>query len=248
MELNILHLYPEMMSLYGEYANLKVLARHLEKLGVTANIQGVLCGDAPDFAGADLIYMGAGTERSQKAALSWLLPHKEALKAAVERGALVLFTGNAMETLGASVTDARGKVWEGLGLADFTTVETDRRSPEDVVAKSALWEEPAVGFMNKCSTTSGIQTPLFEELSLGFGNEAERGAEGYVEGGVFATHLTGPVLVKNPAFLDLMLQRLFAQKGWEQPEKWPVLPHEREAYAVTLREPVSYTHLRAHET
>ena len=41
MELNILHLYPEMMSLYGEYANLKVLARHLEKLGVTANIQGV---------------------------------------------------------------------------------------------------------------------------------------------------------------------------------------------------------------
>ena len=112
MELNILHLYPEMMSLYGEYANLKVLARHLEKLGVTANIQGVPCGEAPDFAGADLIYMGAGTERSQKAALSWLLPHKDALKAAVERGALVLFTGNAMETLGASVTDARGKVWE----------------------------------------------------------------------------------------------------------------------------------------
>ena len=73
-------------------------------------------------------------------------------------------------------------------------------------------------------------------MSLGFGNEVERGPEGYVEGGVFATHLTGPVLVKNPAFLDLMLQRLFAQKGWERPEKWPILPHEREAYAVTLRE------------
>ena len=236
MELNILHLYPEMMSLYGEYANLKVLRRHLEKLGVTANLQGVPCGETPDFDGVDMVYMGAGTERSQKAALSWLAPHRDALEAAVKGGALVLFTGNAMETLGASVTDASGKTWQGLGLADFTTVETDRRTPEDAVAKSALWDAPAVGFMNKCSTTSGVKTPLFQELSLGFGNEKERGPEGYVEGNVFATHLTGPVLVKNPAFLNLILQRLYERKGWEVPGEWPVLPHEQEAYDVTLRE------------
>ena len=236
MELTILHLYPEFMSLYGEYANLAVLRRHLEALGVTVSLRAAAAGEAPDFAGADMIYMGAGTERGQKRAMEGLLPHRDALLAAVDRGALVLFTGNAMETLGASVTDARGKVWEGLGLADFTTVETDRRSPEDVVAKSALWEEPAVGFMNKCSTTSGIQTPLFEKLSLGFGNEVERGPEGYVSGDVLATHITGPVLVKNPDFLDLVLRRLFARKGWEAPERLPVLPHEREAYQVTLAE------------
>ena len=236
MELTILHLYPEMMSLYGEYANLKVLQRRLEKLSVAAVIQGVACGEAPDFDRADMIYMGAGTERSQKAALSWLLPHKAALEAAVERGALALFTGNSMEVLGASVTDAGGRVWQGLGLADFTTVETDRRTPEDVVAKSALWEEPAVGFMNKCSVTSGIQTPLFPDLSLGFGNERARAPEGNVAGNLFATHLTGPVLVKNPAFLDLIIRRLFALKGWELPADPPVLPHEREAYEVTLRE------------
>ena len=38
MEVNILHLFPELMSLYGEYANLAVLRRRLEKLGVTVNI------------------------------------------------------------------------------------------------------------------------------------------------------------------------------------------------------------------
>ena len=53
---------------------------------------------------------------------------------------------------------------------------------------------------------------------------------------VFATHITGPVLVKNPDFVDLLLRRLFARKGWELPEVLPSLPHEREAYAVTLRE------------
>lgn len=236
MELTILHLYPDGMSLYGEYANVAVLRRHLEAMGVSVNAETALFEDAPDFEHADLIYMGAGTERMQKAALQALLPHKEALKAAVARGAAVLFTGSAMELLGASVTDVSGDAWPGLELAPFTTVETDRRRGEDVIAHTALWDSPAVGFMNKCSVTRGVSSPLFDRLSLGFGNEAEGGGEGYADGNVFATHLTGPVLVKNPDFLDLIVRRLFAAKGWELPERLPVLPHEREAYAVTLEE------------
>ena len=236
MELTILHLYPDCMSLYGEYANVMVLRRHLEAMGVAVHLRTALFEDAPEFEQADLVYMGAGTERTQKAALTALAPHREALKAAVDRGAVVLFTGNAMEALGASVTDAEGRVWPGLGLADFATVERDRRDPEDVVAHTSLWDSAAVGFMNKCSVTTGVASPLFDRLSLGFGNEAAKGPEGYVSGNVFATHLTGPVLVKNPDFVDLLIRRIFAAKGWEPPKALPVLPYEREAYEVTLRE------------
>ncbi len=236
MELTILHLYPDCMSLYGEWANVAVLRRHLEAAGVSVTVNTALFEDAPAFASADFIYMGAGTERMQKAALTALLPHREALEAAVDRGAVLLFTGSAMELLGASITDGAGKVWNGLELADFVTVETDKRTPEDVVAHTELWPDPAVGFMNKCSVTHGVTTPLFQRLSLGFGNEAAGGAEGYVSGNVFATHLTGPVLVKNPGFIHLLIRRLFAAKGWEAPEELPVLPHEREAYDVTLKE------------
>lgn len=236
MELNILHVYPDLMSLYGEYANLSVLCRHLAALGVETAVQAVRLEDAPDFEKADMIYMGAGTERGQKAALTALSVYAAGLKAAAERGAVILFTGNAMETLGASITDAGGKVWPGLGLADFTTVETDKRTPVDVIAQPVLWDAPAVGFMNKCSATAGIASPLFGELRLGFGNDRERGPEGYVSGNLFATHITGPVLVKNPDFTDLIIRRLYALRGWETPEKLPVPPHEREAYEVTLRE------------
>ena len=238
MELTILHLYPDCMSLYGEYANAAVLRRHLEAMGVTVAVREIGFEDEMDFSGGDLLYMGAGTERRQKSVLADLARCADAFKAAVDGGAAVLFTGNAMETLGASVTDAAGKVWPGLGLADFTTVETDKRSPGDVVAVSDLWDSssPVVGFMNKCSVTHGVDTPLFRALPLGFGNDAEHGAEGFVSGDVFATHITGPVLVKNPQLLDLLIRRLFARKGWEVPEQLPVLPHEREAYAVTLRE------------
>lgn len=236
MELKILHLYPDCMSLYGEYANVAVLKRHLEAMGVSVAVEQITLDETPDFSGADLIYMGAGTERTQKAVLTALEGKGPELKAALDRGAVVLFTGNAMETLGASVIDAAGKVWPGLGLAEFSTVETDKRSPEDVIAHSTLWDSPVVGFMNKCSVTHGVTSPLFDSLSLGLGNEAEKGAEGYVSGNLFATHITGPVLVKNPDFTDLLILRLFAAKGWEAPEELPVLPHEREAYEVTLKE------------
>lgn len=236
MKLTILHLYPDCMSLYGEYANVMVLRRHLEAMGVSVTVETALFEDAPDFEHTDFIYMGAGSERTQKAALSALLPHKDALKTAIDRGAAALFTGNAMEMLGASVTDGSGKVWPGLGLAAFTTAEGDRRDPEDVIAHTSLWDSPVVGFMNKCSVTMEVETPLFDRLSLGQGNWADKGPEGYVDGNLFATHITGPVLVKNPDFVDFLIRRIFAAKGWELPEALPVLPYEREAYEVTLKE------------
>ena len=239
MEWTILHLYPELMSLYGEYANLSVLSRLLEDLGDTVTVRTATFEDTPDFSGADLIYMGAGTERSQKAVLTDLARHAGKLKEAVERGTLLLFTGNAMETLGASVTDAAGKEWPGLGLAGFTTAETNRRSPGDVIASPALWEGPVVGFMNKCSATSGVETPLFSALPLGFGNEAEGGAEGYAAGNILATHITGPVLVKNPAFLQYVAGRLYGSRGKDLPalpEDAPWRVHARRAYEVTCAE------------
>ena len=237
MELTILHLYPDCMSLYGEYANVAVLRRHLEAMRVSVRVDTALFEDTPDFSRADFIYMGAGAERTQKAALSALLPHREALKAAVDRGAVVLFTGSAMELLGASITGADGRVWPCLGVADFTTRETGNRSPEDVVARASLWESFVVGFMNKCSETFGVAAPLFDQVERGPGNAGDGSpGEGYVDGNVFATHLTGPILVKNPDFTDFLIRRLFQLKGWQQPEQLPVLPYEREAYEVTLKE------------
>ena len=239
MKLTLTHLYPEAMSLYGEYANLSLLSRLLEELGAEVTIEKVLFDDEPDFTHSDLIYMGAGTEGMQKAALTRLQLYTNDLRSAVGRGALILFTGNAMETLGASVTDREGKVWQGLGLAGFTTVETDKRTPHDAIARTALWEAPVVGFMNKCSTTTGVETPLFHKMDLGFGNDAQGGAEGYAKDNILATHLTGPVLVKNPAFLWHVVHRLFAAAGAQVPQDFAAplwLEHASQGYNVTYAE------------
>ena len=55
MELKILHLYPDCMSLYGEYANVAVLRRHLEAMGVYDTVETPLFGDEPGFEHADFI-------------------------------------------------------------------------------------------------------------------------------------------------------------------------------------------------
>lgn len=233
MTLQFVHLCPQRMSLYGEYANLVILQRMAEALGHQVEI---VAGETPDLSGAHLIYMGCGTERGQKYALEVLRPQVDGLKEALERGAVVLFTGNAMEILGQSITDTQGKVWDGLGLAEFTTIETRQRTPHDVIANTPPGQSPVVGFMNKCSLTAGVSTPLFESLEMGFGNDCQRGPEGYISGNLMATHLTGPVLVKNPALAHDVLRRVLTCAGAEVPDTLPILPHQQEAFEVTLRE------------
>ena len=38
MELKIIHFYPDLMSLYGSYANVAVLNRRLEQMGNTVTV------------------------------------------------------------------------------------------------------------------------------------------------------------------------------------------------------------------
>jgi CobQ-like glutamine amidotransferase family enzyme len=91
----------------------------------------------------------------------------------------MLFAGTAMELLGTSVTDAAGTSRPGIGLADFTAVQGKQRFVEDVYGRTDLFPEPVVGFMNKCARISGVKTPLLTALDLGYGNEAEKGPEGF---------------------------------------------------------------------
>ena len=151
MELKILHFYPDLMSLYGSYANVSILKRTLEEMGNTVTVERVELGGDADLTHADFVYMGAGTERAQKAALLYFSKLGDAVKAAADAGVTMLFAGNSMELLGKTITDDAGKVYEGLGLADFTAVQNKKRFVEDVYGHTDLYEDAVVGFVNRCS-------------------------------------------------------------------------------------------------
>ena len=60
--------------------------------------------------------------------------------------------------------------------------------------------------------------------------------EGLCLGNVFGTHLTGPILVKNPSFLDYITD-LLGKRQQTQFELSPMdNPHPLRAYEITLQE------------
>lgn len=231
--MKIFHFYPDLMNLYGSAANVWALRRALEAVGCQVTVEPVAPGQDPDLTDADLIYMGAGTERAQKAALADFVRFADGLKAAEAAGVAMLFAGNAMELLGKTITAADGTVYNGLGLADFTTVQGKQRIAEDVYGRTALFEEPVVGFINKSGIVSGVETPLLTAVSLGFGNERAGGAEGFCRGNVLASQLTGPLLVKNPKLLEHVVTAVCARRGVTVPAPFPHDPYALSAWAVT---------------
>ena len=236
MEVKIVHFYPDLMSLYGSYANVAVLRRRLEAMGCAVTVQSVRPGEEADIAGADFLFMGAGTERAERFAAGDLARFGPAVKAAAEDGCAMLFAGTAMELLGRSVTDKNGETYDGIGLAPFTTVQGDRRIVGDVYGAADLFPEAVVGFMNKCGLIRGVETPLLTGLTMGFGNEAEKGPEGFHWKNVFASELTGPLLVKNPRLLEAVTAAIFARRGIPLPEDMPTNPYAEAGYAITAEQ------------
>ena len=236
MDIKILHFYPDLMSLYGSYANVSVLKRRLEQMGSTVTVTPVLPGQEADLSDADFLYMGAGTEHAQKAALADFARYGEAVKAAAENGVTMLFAGTAMELLGKTITGADGTVCDGIGLADFTSVQGTKRFVEDVYGHTDLYPEALVGFMNKCSTISGVETPLLTSLSLGFGNEGKKAPEGFHRNNVFASQLTGPLLVKNPRMLDAVVDAIYRHRSEPLPAERPTGHWAEDGYRITAEQ------------
>ena len=236
MDIKIIHFYPDLMSLYGSYANVSVLKRALEALGDTVTVETVLPGQQADLSGADFLYMGAGTEHAQKAALTDFARYGETVKALAEDGVSMLFAGTAMELLGKTITDADGKAYDGIGLGDFTSVQGKKRYVEDVYGHTDLYPEAVVGFMNKCADISGVETPLLTAVELGYGNDGPKTPEGFRFQNVLASQLTGPILVKNPRLLDKVVEAIHQRGG--EPLTGPV-PHDAwtaQGYAITAEQ------------
>ena len=231
--MKILHLYHDIMNLYGEYANVAALQRMLENNKIPCKVDTLSVGDKLELLDYDLIYVGSGTESNQKLILKHLKPYKEQLKGYLDAGRFFLMTGNSFEILGKTITDAKGKEYNGLGLFDFTVTEQERtRNTADAIFALAgkKEEKELVGFVNKCSTISGITNPLFE-VKMGLGNEAGGTYEGIVYKNFYGTHLTGPILIKNPYFLLDLASKL---RGKELNGDY--LKHEKAGYEITLRE------------
>lgn len=229
--MKILHLYHDIMNLYGEYANVAALERMMGKNNIPCEIDKLSVGDKPQFMDYDFIYVGSGTESNQKYVLEHLKEYKEEIKNYIEAGKMLLMTGNSFEILGKELTDAKGQKYDGLGLFEFIVTEQEKtRDTADAIFSMEGEEKLLVGFVNKCSEITGVKNPLFQ-VKMGLGNEKKGSTEGIRYQNFFGTHLTGPILVKNPYFMHYLAEILCKSKLDDE-----YLIYEKKGYEITLRE------------
>ena len=232
--MKILHLYYDIMNLYGDYGNVSVLERVLTQSGADCEVVKKSLGDSVDFAEYDFVFIGSGTERNQKLVLDDFKKHKEAFKNYIESGKPALFTGNSFEMLGKSITDCEGKAYDGLGLFGFFTIEQNKkRMTADAVFDSEFLEKTLVGFINKCSEVFGVERHAFT-VRRGLADNSDEKCEGIKYNNFIGTHLTGPVLVKNPHFAEY-----FAKIILGKDPNTDCLELAKNGYEVTLRELLS---------
>lgn len=206
-EIKILHLFPKLLSLYGEYGNVAVLRRTLEQKGFQVQVDSYEGGPL-NLEGYGLVYVGAGTEDNLMEAIRRLLPYGDAIKASVASDTCWLATGNAMTLFGAAVT--RYEVTSpALGCFDYSaTIQDDRRYLGDVLTEAAFGS-PLVGFINTSSVFTGVTTPLLTlKLNTSLGNDKKGCMDGIHVGNFYGTQLIGPVLAKNPHFLCHLCREL----------------------------------------
>lgn len=199
--IKLIHAYPDLMNIYGDYANLLLLQKRLACAGHDAVIETFSVGQDISLTGCDLLYIGAGTEKSMLAALDDIAAHAQEISSFAAFGGNVLATGNAMALLGRAVTDKAGQRKSGIGWFDLQTVIAPGRRYAEYILTTPLVPAPVLGALNTSLDITGGARPLFAvERCTQKAEDAV--ALGVIRRNVVATQLCGPLLARNPALLD----------------------------------------------
>ncbi|MCS7234399.1 MAG: glutamine amidotransferase [Armatimonadota bacterium] len=210
MELVLVHLFPDLLNLYGDRGNLIALRERARRRGIRVTVRQVRL-EEPLPRDGDLFLVGGGEDRQQTLVAQALRGSTGQLRSAAQSGAVVFAVCGGYQLLGHAYRTAEGQELSGVGLLDVVTEHpghNTRRLVGDVVATCTVpGVGELVGFENHGGRTRlGPGARPLATVRVGFGNNGEDGTEGAWCGTVFGTYLHGPVLPKNPRFADYLLR------------------------------------------
>ncbi|MGR6835659.1 type 1 glutamine amidotransferase [Syntrophomonas erecta] len=215
-EFVIAHLYPDLMNLYGDRGNLICLQKRLEWYGHTCNIWPIALGEWQGLDGVDMVFMGGGSDREQDLVYRDLVHNIDKLMKMVEQGMPGLFICGAYQLLGKYYEASDGKKMDGLGLFNiFTQAETPRLIGNILIEADLGELVTVVGFENHAGRTylnDSTLKPLGRVLN-GLGNNGKDGTEGMRFNNLIGTYMHGPLLPKNPAVADFLIQAMVNRRG-----------------------------------
>jgi lipid II isoglutaminyl synthase (glutamine-hydrolysing) len=224
--IRLVHLYPDLMNVYGDRGNVLALVRRAEWRGVSIDVQEVSLGDQLDPQSVDLIFFGGGQDREQTVVSEDFVAQKgDAVKHAVEHGAALLSVCGGYQLLGSSYTTVDGQQLPGAGLFDVRSVPGPKRHIGNVLIETDLHGQrrTLVGFENHSGRTylgRGV-LPLGRTV-VGAGNNGEDHTEGAVYKGAIGCYLHGSLLPKNPWLADHLLATALRHRTGQEPRLEPL--------------------------
>lgn len=212
MRLRLCHLYPDLLNLYGDRANLLALRMRCDWRDVVLETTRIGVGDRFDPAAFDLVLLGGGQDAEQETVGRDLaLGNGDAVREAVESGTVFLCVCGGLQMMGRFYRTSAGEIVPGLGVLDLETHAGTVRMIGDVTGqcdalRKAGRDPLLVGFENHAGKTRlGPGVLPLARVARGHGNNGEDGTEGAIYKNTYCTYLHGGLLPKNPELADHLL-------------------------------------------
>ncbi len=209
MELEIVHLYHDLLNTYGDDGNIKILKMRAEKRGIEVIVNRVSVGDS--LKKADLIFIGGGQDAEQAIAAEDVLKNRtDFLKGYTEDGGAGVFVCGGYQIMGEYYVDASGKKMKGASVMPIRSEAGSERFTGNILVRNEL--ETLVGFENHYGRTFLEGGCSLGEVIVGKGNNGKDNTEGCIYKNIVGTYMHGPLFSKNPALCDDLIRRAMIRK------------------------------------
>lgn len=198
-------LFNEVCNLYGDGQNPSYLQATLPD----AEFVFTPLTDEPYFANndPDIIYIGSMSENIQRKVIEKFMPLKDRINALIEKGTVILATGNACEVFTKHISYVTEEIeTDGLGLVDLT-VKTDLFDRYNGKVLGTADGLTMTGFRSQFSQIYGDNSK-FPFITIERGDGINRGSkyEGYRIKNFIGTQVLGPILPLNPEFTEYLIK------------------------------------------
>ena len=213
MELNICHMYPDLLNVYGDIGNILILKYRAEKRGIKTNIINISVNDRFKKDDYDIVFFGGGQDYEQSIVSDDLSRYKgREIKKYIENGKVFLSICGGYQLLGNYYETSTGEKIKGLAALEIYTKAGEKRFIGNTVIFNDEYKETYVGFENHSGRTYiGDLQPLGKVLA-GYGSNGEDGYEGCIYKNTFCTYFHGSLLSKNPELADRLLSLALKNK------------------------------------
>ncbi|CDM68474.1 CobB/CobQ domain-containing protein glutamine amidotransferase [Clostridium bornimense] len=207
MEINICHLYPDLLNVYGDLGNILILKDRCQKRDISVNIHNISLNDEFNSDDFDIVFFGGGQDFEQSIVSTDLKENKrKELMNYIEKGKVLLSICGGYQLLGKYYTAPNGEKIDGLDILDIYTEAGKKRFIGNTIIENSNFSETYVGFENHSGRTylgDGL-SPLGKVIE-GYGNNGEDGYEGCIYKNTYCTYFHGPFLSKNPEMADRLI-------------------------------------------